>query len=226
LNNYLLTESQVQPSQDMRIYFLTDSPSAQNESALVEEGGDDESVEVLDETENDPLKVYAHPRFLCRNFDFKKDPYVNCSKCYCAVCDIPAFDCKEWDTHCSMSKEQYDKARTKEENAVDVPLVIAVVSDEKEMIEEMQSTEKKLLEVEARARTLEMEKNSTQAALNDATIKLLDFANLKHSIHDLLNLQEPELYARCQANNINLKGKTKNRRNNYIVKLLEKLNVN
>lgn len=156
LDKYLLTESQVQTSQDVRIFYCTDG-STLNGPPFIKEG-DEESVEFLGESGN-AITDYPHHRFDCVKYPFSADPNVHCLNCFCVLCEEKASDCKEWDTHCSVSREEYrdmlrSRISTEKENIVDPPLVIAEVSNEKEMI----MTEKKLLAMEKQVKRLEHEK--------------------------------------------------------------------
>ena len=133
IHGFRLTESQVESSQNVQIYFSPDVKAPFFETVCSE--GDEEeedSVEFLGESGNDPLEVYAHHRFLCKKSDFKKDPYLHCSNYFCVVCDERASDCKEWDAHCGTSNEEYKailRLRTskKETDAVGPPTVAAIV---------------------------------------------------------------------------------------------------
>ena len=150
VGNYLLTESQVQSSQDVQIYFCTDESTTY--AASLVKRGDDKHIEFAEESGN-----------------------------------------------------------------ADVP-------DERETIEKQMS--EKLLVLQEQLKSLEKEKLILEAALVDAKMEVLRLETHEGYIHNLLNLSEQELHARCQASNIKLRGQTKNKRNNYIVKLLEKMNVN
>lgn len=55
--------------------------------------------------------------------------------------------------------------------------------------------------------------------------EVLDLLKDKNFIHNLLELKEPGLEALCQAKKIELRGQKKDKRSNYIVKLLEHLEV-
>ena len=64
-----------------------------------------------------PNVDYPHKRVDCgvHNFD-NKQPELFCPKCYCAVCDIPASNCKGWKVHCQEQPKK--KAATTEEVTV------------------------------------------------------------------------------------------------------------
>jgi len=222
----------VQSSQNLDIYFCTDE-SALNVPSLVQEG-DEKSVEFLEESGNSATDRIHH-RFDCVKYRFRTNPKDHCSNCFCVVCEERASDCKEWDTHCSMSKEQYKqvmallRARTEEEEETDAgtATVAAIMIHEEEDKESDAAGSPKVAAIITHAeediKKLKEEKQTLEVALDDARKEILDLSNDKQFIRNLLELSESDLKGLCQAKNIELRGQGRTKRNNYIVKLLENL---
>jgi hypothetical protein len=103
LNPFLLTESQIQSSQDVPFYF---SPEVRaHEVASSTNDRDEDSVESIAATGNS-IEDYPYHRLLCIQYPFGTNPKVHCSNCFCVVCEERASDCKDWNAHYSISKEQ------------------------------------------------------------------------------------------------------------------------
>jgi hypothetical protein len=68
--------------------------------------GDEGSVEFVEESGNS-MEVYPHHRFLCIKYTFGTGPNAHCLNCFCVVCEERASDCKDWNVHCRISKEEY-----------------------------------------------------------------------------------------------------------------------
>jgi hypothetical protein len=112
------------------------------------------------------------------------------------------------------------KSRTSDEKQNAANPTMAVVAPE-EVGNEVFS--KKMSDLEEQVKKIKEENKSLEAALNVATKEVLDLSKDKQFIRNLLELKEPELKALCQAKKIGLSGQRKDKRNNYIVKLLEHL---
>jgi len=65
------------------------------------------------------------------------------------------------------------------------------------------------------------EKELLEAALDAGKKEALVLTNKEQFVRNLLKLNELDLKALCNSNKIKLRGQAKNKRNNYIVKLLE-----
>jgi hypothetical protein len=44
-----------------------------------------------------------HARENCVAFPFSKDKEKHCALCFCYCCDAPAYECSEWERHCSAT---------------------------------------------------------------------------------------------------------------------------
>ncbi len=99
------------------------------------------------------------------------------------------------------------------------PAVVVLVPEEagKKVLSEQIS------DLEEQVKKLKEEKITLEGALNMATKEVLDLSKDKQFIRNLLELKEPDLKALCQAKNIRLSGQRKDKRNNYIITLLEHL---
>ena len=148
INDFLLTESQVQTSQDVRIYFSPEMAKASYFEEVCSKGDEEASIDL-----------------------FKKENAL----------------------------AQDGEGR------------------EKVLPEEIKASS------EERIKTLIEEKELLEAALENAKKEILVLSNNKRFVRNLLELSELDLKSLCHSSNIQLRGQTKSRRNNYIVKLLEKM---
>ena len=148
INNFLLTESQVQSSQDVRIYF---SPEEVKDPFFEVNGSKGDEVESIE----------------------------------------------------SLNEENY--------------LVQDGEGSEKPQSEENEASS------EERIKSLFQGKELLEAALDIAKKEVLVLSNEKQFVRSLLKLSELRLKSLCQSKNIELRGQTKSKRNNYIVKLLEQM---
>ena len=67
-------------------------------------GDEDEDVQFVGATGNNPLTDFPHAREHCRVHLFRVDPALHCINCFCFVCDNPVSDCKEWNDHCHATQ--------------------------------------------------------------------------------------------------------------------------
>lgn len=182
INDFLLTESQVQTSQDVHIYF---------------------SPEVV--------KKAPHLETFCSEED-EEESVV-----------FLATNCKERDANCSISNEEYKAmlrlGTGKKENDTEPPTATSFIVHKEEGSKMLLSEGNKASD-ECVKNLLE-EKELLAAALDAAKKEVLVLTNYKLFVRNLLKLSDPDLKALCNSNKIKLRGQAKNKRNNYIVKLLE-----
>jgi hypothetical protein len=148
INDFLLTESQVQSSQDVRIYFSPEELKDPFFEVIGSKGDEEESIESLNE-ENSVVQ----------------------------------------------DREGSEKLLS-EENEASSEERIKSIFEGKELLE---------------------------AALDIAKKEVLVLSNDKRFVRSLLELSELDLKSLGQSKNIELRGQTKNKRNNFIVKLLEQM---
>lgn len=99
--------------------------------------GDEGSVEFVTESGNS-MEVYPHHMFLCIKYPFGTDPNAHCLNCFCVVCEERASDCKDWNAHFSISKEEYKEmlgSRTSAEKCTVVDQAVVVLVPEEELKE-------------------------------------------------------------------------------------------
>lgn len=67
----------------------------------------DEEFEIVATKGQNALADFPHSRANCVTHPFASggDKKAHCENCYCYVCDIPAADCKVWDSHCKANHE-------------------------------------------------------------------------------------------------------------------------
>ena len=68
---------------------------------------DEEEFEIVATKGQNALADFPHSRANCVTHPFASggDKKAHCENCYCYVCDIPAADCKVWDSHCKANHE-------------------------------------------------------------------------------------------------------------------------
>ena len=93
-----------QPKDDRA--YDSDAPGNGNDEQE-KKSANDEEFEIVATKGQNALADFPHSRANCVTHPFASggDKKAHCDNCYCYVCDMPAADCKVWDSHCEANHE-------------------------------------------------------------------------------------------------------------------------
>jgi len=86
--------------------YDSDAPGNGNDEQE-KKSANDEEFEIVATKGQNALADFPHSRANCVTHPFASggDKKAHCDNCYCYVCDMPAADCKVWDSHCEANHE-------------------------------------------------------------------------------------------------------------------------